>query len=70
MIGLLLVSHSASLAAATESLVRQMTGEALQLKCAAGAGENGAELGTDATAILYQMEALCASDAIVILMDI
>ncbi len=70
MIGLLLVSHSASLAAATEALVRQMTGEVLQLKCAAGVGEDGAELGTDASAILHQMEALRTCDAIVVLMDI
>jgi multiphosphoryl transfer protein len=70
MIGLLLVSHSASLAAATEALIRQMTGETLPLKCAAGAGEDGVELGTDASAILRQMEALRPCDAIVVLMDI
>jgi phosphocarrier protein FPr len=70
MIGLLLVSHSAALAAATEVLVRQMTGPALQLKCAAGSGENGERLGTDASAILAGFEDLRESDSIVVLMDI
>jgi phosphocarrier protein FPr len=70
MIGLLLVSHSAALAAATESLVRQMTGERLNLKRAAGSGENGAALGTDASVILARLGDLRDCDAIVVLMDI
>jgi phosphocarrier protein FPr len=70
MIGLLLVSHSASLAAATEALVRQMTGEKLRLALAAGSGPDGNELGTDTSAILAKMEALRDCDAIVVLMDI
>jgi phosphocarrier protein FPr len=70
MIGLLLVSHSAGLAAATEILVRQMAGAALPLHCAAGAGEDGSALGTDASLILARMEALQDCEAIVVLMDI
>lgn len=70
MIGLLLVSHSARLAAATESLVRQMTGAKLRLELAAGSGADGGELGTDASAILARMEELRDCDAIVVLMDI
>ncbi len=69
MIGLLLVSHSARLAAATEALVRQMTGDRLRLALAAGSGADGAELGTDASAILAQLEALSDCEAIIVLMD-
>jgi phosphocarrier protein FPr len=70
MIGVLLVSHSAGLASATAALVRQMTGERLRLELAAGAGEAGAELGTDASLILARLEDLADCAAIVVLMDI
>lgn len=70
MIGLFLVSHSAGLAAATESLVRQMAGNALRLELAAGSGADGRELGTDASVILARLEKLRDCTAIVVLMDI
>src|SRR5271165_4057215 len=69
-IGLVLVSHSRTLAEATEQLVRQMAGERLPIARAAGAGADHAELGTDPTAILAAFEALAQCDAIVVLMDI
>ena len=51
LIGLLLVSHSLALAQAVETLVRQMTGERLQIGIAAGAGPARDELGTDPMAM-------------------
>ncbi|HTJ89015.1 MAG TPA: dihydroxyacetone kinase phosphoryl donor subunit DhaM [Acidocella sp.] len=69
-VGLLLVSHSAGLAEATERLVRQMTGDRLRLQIAAGTGTDADALGTDATAILAACEALRDCTEIVILMDI
>ncbi|WP_438043245.1 phosphoenolpyruvate--protein phosphotransferase [Sorangium sp. So ce128] len=69
-VGLVLVSHSRVLAEATEALARQMTGEAVAIACAAGAGDGGAELGTDATAIAAAIERVCGPAGAVVLMDI
>jgi phosphocarrier protein FPr len=55
---------------ATQALVRQMTGDALALRIAAGCGADGAALGTDAAEILAGLEALRDCEAIVVLMDI
>ena len=40
-VALVLVSHSAALAAATETLARQMTGETARIFVAAGVGDDG-----------------------------
>ncbi|ACI52084.1 phosphocarrier, HPr family [Gluconacetobacter diazotrophicus PA1 5] len=68
---LLLVSHSAALAEATEALIRQMTGTRVAIARAAGAGPGGRDLGTDPMAIVAAAESLpAACGAIVVLMDI
>jgi multiphosphoryl transfer protein len=69
-VGLVLVSHSRTLAEATERLVRQMAGDRLPIARAAGTGANGADLGTDPTAILAAFHALPKTAEIVVLMDI
>ncbi|UQA62975.1 phosphoenolpyruvate--protein phosphotransferase [Polyangium aurulentum] len=69
-VGLVLVSHSRALAEATEALARQMTGEAVAIACAAGAGDEGAELGTDATAIAAAIERVAGAGGAVVLMDL
>ncbi|WP_437727334.1 phosphoenolpyruvate--protein phosphotransferase [Sorangium sp. So ce861] len=69
-VGLVLVSHSRALAEATETLARQMTGESVAIACAAGAGDGGAELGTDATAIAAAIERVCGPAGAVVLMDL
>ncbi|WP_437281402.1 phosphoenolpyruvate--protein phosphotransferase [Sorangium sp. So ce375] len=69
-VGLVLVSHSRALAEATEALARQMTGEAVAIARAAGAGDDGAELGTDATVIAAAIERVCGPAGAVVLMDI
>jgi multiphosphoryl transfer protein len=58
-VALVLVSHSRALAEGVAALARQMVGEDVKVICAAGSGEGGAELGTDATRIL---EAITAAD--------
>ncbi|MEY2342243.1 dihydroxyacetone kinase phosphoryl donor subunit DhaM [Acidithiobacillus sp. IBUN Pt1247-S3] len=68
-VALLLVSHSRALAEATETLVRQVTRDSVQIALAAGAGEEGAELGTDATRIVAALETL-AAQPVLILMDL
>jgi phosphocarrier protein FPr len=69
MVGIVLVSHSRPLAMATQELVRAMTGPGLSLAVAAGAGENHAELGTDAVEISEAIRAVQAGDGVLVLMD-
>ena len=70
MVGLVLVSHSRPLAGAVRDLVRSMTGPALPLVIAAGAGENHAELGTDAVEISEAILSVRGDDGVLVLMDI
>jgi phosphoenolpyruvate-protein phosphotransferase/dihydroxyacetone kinase phosphotransfer subunit len=69
MVGLVLVSHSRPLATAVRELVRAMTGPALPLAVAAGAGENHAELGTDAVEISEAILSVQDPDGVLVLMD-
>ncbi len=67
---LVLVSHSRPLAEAVAALARQMTGDAVDIVCAAGAGDNGETLGTDAVAIAQAIESVDRPAGVVVLMDL
>jgi phosphoenolpyruvate-protein phosphotransferase/dihydroxyacetone kinase phosphotransfer subunit len=69
-VGLVLVSHSRALAEAVLAMARQMTGEAVAIACAAGVGEDGSALGTDATAIARAIERVCGPAGALLLVDI
>jgi phosphoenolpyruvate-protein phosphotransferase/dihydroxyacetone kinase phosphotransfer subunit len=69
MVGIVLVSHSRSLATAVQELVRSMTGDGLPLAIAAGAGENHAELGTDAVEISEAILSVKSPEGVLVLMD-
>jgi phosphocarrier protein FPr len=69
MVGIVLVSHSRALAHAVLELVRAMTGPGLPLAAAAGAGENHAELGTDAVEISEAIATVNQGDGVLVLMD-
>jgi phosphoenolpyruvate-protein phosphotransferase/dihydroxyacetone kinase phosphotransfer subunit len=69
MVGVVLVSHSRALALAVQELVRAMTGPALPLAVAAGAGDNHAELGTDAVEISEAITSVHGPDGVLVLMD-
>jgi phosphoenolpyruvate-protein phosphotransferase/dihydroxyacetone kinase phosphotransfer subunit len=69
MVGIVLVSHSRPLALSVQKLVRSMTGPALPLAIAAGAGDNHEELGTDAVEISQAIVAVHSSGGVVLLMD-
>src|SRR6516225_7681821 len=69
-VALVLVSHSRALAEGVAALARQMVGENVKIICAAGAGEGGAELGTDATRILEAIIVADSSAGTVVLMDL
>jgi phosphocarrier protein FPr len=70
MVGLVLVSHSRPLAGAVRDLVRSMTGPSLPLAIAAGAGDDHAELGTDAVEISEAILSVRGGDGVLVLMDI
>jgi multiphosphoryl transfer protein len=69
MVGIVLVSHSRPLAVAAQELVRAMTGPGLPLAIAAGAGENHAELGTDAVEISEAILSVKGPEGVLVLMD-
>jgi len=69
MVGIVLVSHSRSLATSVQELVRSMTGPALPMAIAAGAGEDHKELGTDAVEIAEAIMSVKGEDGVVVLMD-
>jgi phosphoenolpyruvate-protein phosphotransferase/dihydroxyacetone kinase phosphotransfer subunit len=69
MVGIVLVSHSRPLALSVQKLVRAMTGPALPLAIAAGAGDKHAELGTDAVEISEAIATVHSPDGVVLLMD-
>src|SRR5579862_6004695 len=70
MVGIVLVSHSRPLAEAVKALVHSMTGSALPVAVAAGAGEGGAELGTDAADIAGAIARVMGDAGVLVLMDI
>jgi multiphosphoryl transfer protein len=69
MVGIVLVSHSRSLALSVQELVRSMTGPALPLAIAAGVGDDHKELGTDAVEIAEAIVSVKSPDGILVLMD-
>ncbi|MCC8172885.1 MAG: HPr family phosphocarrier protein [Odoribacter sp.] len=69
MVGLVLVSHSRSLAEATLSLVQSMTGQEVRIAIAAGTGDDHKELGTDAMEILQAVISVDSEDGVLVMMD-
>jgi phosphocarrier protein FPr len=69
MVGLVLVSHSRTLALAAQEMVRSMTGPKLPLAIAAGAGDEHKELGTDAVEISEAILSVKSPDGVLVLMD-
>ena len=70
MVSLVLVSHSRALAEALIPLVRQMASDEVEIAVAAGTGEEDADFGTNAVAILEAIESVDSSDGILILGDV
>ena len=71
MVGLVLVSHSRAVAVALQGMVGELYGGSVPVAVAAGAGEDGALLGTDATAIMAAVEELATTcDGVLVLLDL
>ncbi len=69
MVGLVLVSHSATLAEGAAELAREMGGDAL-IEAAGGLDEPGRPLGTDAAFVLAAIERAYSDDGVLVLMDL
>jgi phosphocarrier protein FPr len=69
MVGIVLVSHSHSLAVAVKELVIAMAGPKLPIAVAAGAGENHADLGTNGVEVMEAINSVMSDDGVFVLMD-
>lgn len=70
MVSILLVSHSYQLANGTADLMRQMGGEGLRVRVAAGIGEEHEEIGTNAVEIMEALTELASYGEVLVLMDL
>ncbi len=70
MIGLVIVSHSAKLAAGVHELAAQMAGGQVAIGQAGGLSDDGETLGTDASRILSAIEEVWGEDGVLLLMDL
>jgi phosphoenolpyruvate---glycerone phosphotransferase subunit DhaM len=68
LVGIVIVSHSAQIAAGTLELARQMAGDDLRIEAAGGTADGS--LGTDAAAIMAAIEAAETGAGVVVLMDL
>jgi PTS hybrid protein len=68
LVGIVVVSHSAKIAAGTVELARQMAGDDLRIEAAGGTADGS--LGTDASAIMAAIVAADAGAGVLVLMDL
>jgi len=68
LVGIVVVSHSAQIAAGTVELARQMAGDDLRIEAAGGTADGS--LGTDAAAIMAAISAADAGAGVLVLMDL
>ena len=70
MVGLVIVSHSATLAAGVVELARQMGGEDVAIEPAGGMADPPGEIGTDMQLVLAAIERAASDDGVLVLMDL
>src|SRR4051812_39930999 len=70
MVGLVIVSHSATLASGVVELARQMGGEQVRIEAAGGLAEPEGEIGTDMQVVRQAIEHAAGSDGVLVLMDL
>ncbi len=68
LVGIVVVSHSAQIAAGTVELARQMAGDDLRIEAAGGMADGS--LGTDAAAIMAAISAAEGGAGVLVLMDL
>ena len=69
-VGIVIVSHSATLAEGVVELARQMAGEEVKLEPAGGLDAADHPLGTDAALVLQAIERADTGDGVLVLMDL
>ena len=70
MVGLVIVSHSRTLADALVGLLRQVASADLPVAVAAGIGDDRSEFGTDAVEIMEAIQSVYSDDGVLVLMDL
>jgi len=70
MVGLVIVSHSKTLAKSIVDLIHQISQEDIPIATAGGVGPNHEEFGTDAIEILESINRVYSSDGVLVLMDL
>jgi dihydroxyacetone kinase DhaKLM complex PTS-EIIA-like component DhaM len=70
VVGLVIVSHSATLAAGVVELARQMGGEDVAIEPAGGMADPPGEIGTDMELVLRAIGAAASPDGVLVLMDL
>src|SRR3954447_20045587 len=70
MVGLVIVSHSATLASGVVELARQMGGEEVRIEAAGGLAEPEGAIGTDMQVVLAAIERAAGPDGVLVLMDL
>ena len=70
MVGIVIVSHSATLAEGVAELAREMGGSDVAIEVAGGLDEPDRPLGTDATLVLSAIERADSGDGVLVLMDL
>lgn len=70
MVGIVLVSHSAELAAAVKALADQQTQGRAAIAAVGGTGDPAQPFGTDAVAIMEAIQAVYSDDGVLVLMDL
>jgi dihydroxyacetone kinase phosphotransfer subunit len=68
LVGIVIVSHSAQIAAGTVELARQMAGDVLRIEAAGGMPDGS--LGTDAAAIMAAISAADSGAGVLVLVDL
>ncbi len=70
MVGIVLVSHSAELAAAVKALADQQTQGRAAVAAVGGTGDPAQPFGTDAVAIMEAIQSVYSDDGVLVLMDL
>lgn len=70
MVGIVLVSHSAELAAAVKALADQQTQGRAAIAAVGGTGDPAQPFGTDAVAIMEAIQSVYSDDGVLVLMDL
>src|SRR5919197_2563455 len=69
-VGIVIVSHSATLASGVAEVAREMGGPEVRLELAGGLDEPGSPLGTDAVRVAEAIEQADSGDGVLVLMDL